>query len=47
MKITSIDFLPLRLEIGKAGSLLGTDASPEEQRNASPEMMAAQRYAPP
>ncbi|MFN0193158.1 MAG: mandelate racemase/muconate lactonizing enzyme family protein [Aestuariivirga sp.] len=47
MKITAIEFFPLRLTIGVPGSPLGTDSSTEEQRDASAEMLAAQRYAPP
>ncbi len=47
MKITAIEFLPLRLTIGMSGSPLGTDSSTKEQRHASAEVLAAQRYAPP
>ena len=47
MKITAIEFLPLRLTIGMPGSPLGTDSSTKEQRHASAEVLAAQRYAPP
>ena len=47
MKITAIDFFPLRLAIGAPGSPLGTDSPIEEQRNASAETLAAQRYTPP
>ena len=47
MKITTIDFFPLRLAIGAPGSPLGTDSPDLEQRNASAETLAAQRYTPP
>ncbi len=46
MKITEIEFHPLRLALSGATSR-GTDAAPEDQQGASPEAMAAQRYAPP
>ena len=47
MKITAIEFLPLQLTMGLPGSPLGTDSSTKEQKDASAEVLAAQRYAPP
>ncbi|TFG49021.1 MAG: hypothetical protein E4H40_03665 [Candidatus Brocadiia bacterium] len=47
MKITTIDFFPLRLAIGAPGSPLGTDSNAMEQRDATAEVLAAQRYTPP
>lgn len=46
MKITEIEFHPVRLAIA-AGSSRGTEAAPEQQQGATPETMAAQRYAAP
>ena len=47
MKITAIEFLPLQLIMSLPGSPLGTDSSSTEQKDASAEVLAAQRYAPP
>jgi L-Ala-D/L-Glu epimerase len=47
MKITAIEFLPLRLTIDLPSSPLGTDSSTREQKDATAEVLAAQRYAPP
>ena len=47
MKITTIDFFPLRLAIGAPGSPLGAETPDTEQRTASAETLAAQRYTPP
>ena len=47
MKITSINFFPLRLAIGAQGAPLGTEPSLRKQHDASAETLAAQRYAPP
>jgi L-alanine-DL-glutamate epimerase-like enolase superfamily enzyme len=47
MKITNIEFYPLRLTIGLPVSPLGSDSSTREQIEDSPETLAAQRYAPP
>jgi len=44
MKITTIEFLPLQLTISQSGSPLGTDSSTREQKDASAEALAAQRY---
>ena len=44
MKITSIDFSPLKLQ---APGDAGTDAPADEQAAFTPEMLAARRYAPP
>jgi L-alanine-DL-glutamate epimerase-like enolase superfamily enzyme len=47
MRITKIEFFPLHLEIGRYGLAQGAEASLADQRDASAEAMAAQRYAPP
>jgi len=47
MIITGIDLIPLRLTMNHAGSSLGFDSSSIENKNASAETLAAQRYAPP
>src|SRR5690349_18609397 len=48
MKIKDIEFFPLLLAIRvPPAASLGTDVDPETQRDLPPEMIAAQRYAPP
>ena len=47
MVITGIDLIPLRRTMDQAGTTLGFDSSSIENKNASAETLAAQRYAPP
>jgi len=47
MKITEIQFVPLKLEIEGDSSALGFDSSSTENSYASAETLAKQRFAPP
>ena len=47
LKITSIEFMPLRLQMRAETVTTGANVKSEDQRDLSAEQMAKVRYAPP